>query len=1062
MAAPRRPGASEADAHEALRSMVRKVERAAKPASAGYDVTLSSGGAGEKAAAFEGAGGGSAAAPLVDAAMAVPMPSAVRARKKPIRSSEKTRPAGWIFYATPARSHGDWMREIQPGRLMFWQHGLAKYTTGGATYSKTIRRGDTVVVVTGEDIVATAIVAAAGDKKFIGRENTRWWPILFVDVFKQPLPRKLVENLLGRNLVSNQGSVHALDAPSLQLISGEIQTWSDGSLALPISTQVVRRRLIDGERLQDALARTPDIQPDAATRAGLGMSPAAVVQPDALPKVFNDRHDVPDLLRIDPEVTAFARLAISRGIDPPLAVGVFGDWGSGKSFFMEKVKAKIDAMTAIAADPSHASHAALHHDVPQIRFNAWHYIETNLWASLVEFIFVELDRWLKQRNVPAADVDALFDRLATSRQLKLDAYRQLVQAQKTAAEARSALEFARAELRQALHTPLSAEEVWSAAAGSFIANLTGEDRAGLAAVAGAVGAADLEASGEAAAKLVRDAAQRAVRGRMILDSIVAQAGTARGAAAIVLVLLGPATLMLGVGWLSHAHAAEALHETLVGLAGTLSGLVLLGRRALNAAQRRLAVLDGLRNRLNAAVLLATQKEHEEALAAEAVATAAGQAVAEAERRATEATDRVAEILREQDELSSSGRLNRFIREKVTNGDYAKHLGIVASIHKDFGQLSALLQAQSAGDTDASKGAMEIAAAAYLKSAEALIQDAEQAGAPLSAAQRAELLDADAEKHPTPNIGRIVLYIDDLDRCPPEKVVDVLQAIHMLLFFPLFVVFVAVDARWLKRSLGIRFPDLIATGAPPVDDEGSGPGDSAAKAPDAQDYLEKIFQIPFWVTPMSEQQSGRFVSRLTQDLVVALPLRPSGRADVGAGPVGAAPVENPRVDETSKLESDEVDFVLDEPLQAEPEDLDGELTAITLTSEEQRALGAFGALLGGSPRRTKRFVNTYLLIKIAMREDARNKNPEDVAWPVAAMLAVVVGARGAARPFFAAIDALADERLPITKFRAAVEASTAGPDGTRLRAILQGMSAHSESYQPDDLLSLSPIVRRYAF
>ena len=58
------------------------------------------------------------------------------------------------------------------------------------------------------------------------------------------------------------------------------------------------------------------------------------------------------------------------------------------------------------------------------------------------------------------------------------------------------------------------------------------------------------------------------------------------------------------------------------------------------------------------------------------------------------------------------------------------------------------------------------------------------------------------------INRIVLYIDDLDRCPPDKVVEVLQAVHLLLSFPAFVVVVAVDARWVSQSLRIGYKDLF--------------------------------------------------------------------------------------------------------------------------------------------------------------------------------------------------------------------------------------------------------------
>jgi len=55
-------------------------------------------------------------------------------------------------------------------------------------------------------------------------------------------------------------------------------------------------------------------------------------------------------------------------------------------------------------------------------------------------------------------------------------------------------------------------------------------------------------------------------------------------------------------------------------------------------------------------------------------------------------------------------------------------------------------------------------------------------------------------------SRIVLYIDDLDRCPPDSVADVLQAIHMLLFFPLFVVV------WLAKTSYTRKMNDMATGS----------------------------------------------------------------------------------------------------------------------------------------------------------------------------------------------------------------------------------------------------------
>ena len=86
-------------------------------------------------------------------------------------------------------------------------------------------------------------------------------------------------------------------------------------------------------------------------------------------------------------------------------------------------------------------------------------------------------------------------------------------------------------------------------------------------------------------------------------------------------------------------------------------------------------------------------------------------------------------------------------------EYTKHLGLQAKIRSDFEQLSNLIekynQSLLAGEVKDNDGYM---------------------------------------------INRVVLYIDDLDRCPPDKVVEVLQAVHLLLSFPAFVAIVAVDAR----------------------------------------------------------------------------------------------------------------------------------------------------------------------------------------------------------------------------------------------------------------------------
>ena len=102
-----------------------------------------------------------------------------------------------------------------------------------------------------------------------------------------------------------------------------------------------------------------------------------------------------------------------------------------------------------------------------------------------------------------------------------------------------------------------------------------------------------------------------------------------------------------------------------------------------------------------------------------------------------------------------------------------------------------------------------------------------------------------EKADVPPVERIVLYIDDLDRCPPKRVVEVLEAVHLILAVPLFVVVVAVDPRWLVQSLRLHYSELLAV-------DGREAEDDPHWQPTPQDYLEKIIQVPFALRPMRPQ------------------------------------------------------------------------------------------------------------------------------------------------------------------------------------------------------------------
>jgi hypothetical protein len=224
------------------------------------------------------------------------------------------------------------------------------------------------------------------------------------------------------------------------------------------------------------------------------------------------------------------------------------------------------------------------------------------------------------------------------------------------------------------------------------------------------------------------------------------------------------------------------------------------------------------------------------------------------------------------------------------------------------------------------------------------------------------------------LDRVVIVIDDLDRCPAEKVVTVLEAVHLLFDFTMFVVVMAVDTRWLDQSLRIRYRQLL--------------GRSGSASP--SDYLEKIIQVPMQLLALDESLVRKLITGLT---------------GVAAAPTPAANLTPPATphenDRLARLSPDGPLHPTRErggrgPLPAE---------VLEISEAEAGALAAVAPLVGRTPRTVKRFVNTYRLLK------ARTVDPADFDHAdgpigdheaVAFLLAVLVGPPEVARIVFTAL------------------------------------------------------------
>lgn len=816
-----------------------------------------------------------------------------------------------------------------------------------------------------------------------------------------------------------------------------------------------------------------------------------------------------DLLSIKDEVNAFAHLAASRDVPPPLSIGVFGDWGAGKSFFMERMYEKIDS---IKDDERYKNSPTFYTDIVQIRFNAWHYIETNLWASLVEFIFSELDRWLRtQKNAEGKRVDALFEQLSTSRQLRLDSYGDLIATRRDLQTAERELGDARQKneeaLRYAATRPL--DNPWPVVVRQFLNNADKNQKQELEEAVEQLGldklSGNLKGAATELAGLIDDTRVQAVRAKTLSNALVARLGSPSGVAVAVTFVLGaPLILTVGLALLKSALDWQwlgALSSAMLGLVTSASAAIGVAGVWLKKARDGLDTIDQLRSSFDVAVAECAETEQKELAKAQAAADRARQTIADAEKRLAAAKDREVAAKQNFANETARGRLSRFIRGKVEDANYARHLGIIASIRKDFGQLTEIMKVANTDESlsDEIKQANE----QYLKKLEELLTlSAKKEGSSVSLLSDNEIEELKAlrdavhgelrgeQKSDLPSFERIILYIDDLDRCPPDKVVEVLQAIHLLLYFPLFVVVVAVDARWVSRSLMVRYKDLLSdegmAGAGKANASKTGKSSAAAankferRPADAQDYLEKLFQLPYWVRRMDAEASENFVDGLAQAFVetgttAAVPGKPaaSGEGRLGVAPL-SVPVPAPGPEglpgATPNPEVVQKPPSAPPPADAPVKPAPPKFISMTLSKEEKKDLADFAPFAGSSPRRAKRYLNLYLLLKTSLgagpSQGGMNQRINQRA--IIVLLAVVTSAG----PTDALFEILAAPKRPkgLAALRSLLARRKSGAGvSTRTQGIISKLIKVNEdesvAHDAPMLAALhlyAPTVRRYSF
>jgi len=177
-----------------------------------------------------------------------------------------------------------------------------------------------------------------------------------------------------------------------------------------------------------------------------------------------------------------------------------------------------------------------------------------------------------------------------------------------------------------------------------------------------------------------------------------------------------------------------------------------------------------------------------------------------------------------------------------------------------------------------------------------------------------------------DVDALVVFVDDLDRCLPDTIVDTFEAIRLFLHVPKTAYVIAADQRVVRGAIENRFPSAIRDN-PTI----------------GIDYLEKILQVTVSIPPLSAVEAESYINLLMADAYVA--------PDVMSRLRDAAKVQRSKGYLSVCMNEGVARAALDGDLG---ENL---VTAFAIASRISRPLARKH---NGNPRQIKRFMNTLML------------------------------------------------------------------------------------------------------
>lgn len=683
---------------------------------------------------------------------------------------------------------------------------------------------------------------------------------------------------------------------------------------------------------------------------GLSIPSDRVAEKHSLPW-SNDNPTGDDTLNIKQEITAIADAIALSKMEPPLVVGVLGGWGTGKSFVLDLIKRRLIEIRCSEVknrdENLYVGHPYL------IEFNAWTYAKSNLWASLMHDIFTQLNNQLtveqalnnkteksalsqniKSRMIYEVEADFIrpflekeisseaigkwFNESGEGRtlwshlsELHLKDIQELAEVEDELRAKTARLKVRESQFKLIIERRVKKrveEKVWRTVATDSGWNVVGDLQAHFAERFKSEGidwnptyrSLLLESSGwkDIWSDFTKKPGWLWLIGLPILLIAISQ------------LVSNDLDTLLNLGWMDDFFKTIAPIVTV--FIGIMTKIIKWSEKI-----RRFVSEAKTRSKKVAEEVASTEEpEIVRELAKRLGLTRREGETRQLRNHAKELSERIGPMA----EFTS---VLDFVGSRLNDKDYENELGLLHRVQKDLKSLNSAISLKV--DT---------------------IYD------PHLAKKKALFPRGDS---------RVYLIIDDIDRCPPDRVVEILEAAQLLVKSNLFVVILAMDLRYVTRALEKHYEDILVH-----DGEPSG-----------LDYIEKIVQIPYRVRPMHPNSVGGYLESQMGDLVRDEPDVTPQHDPVPKRDNTPDPDDDPKRDgapdggtakstQSNKVESAKFDSLPPKAMQ--------------FTTEEHEALEDLCQRIDVTPRSAKRLVNVFKVMKIVWyrrKEDPKQEKKKSI-------------------------------------------------------------------------------------